>query len=94
VTRQIQLTLISKPGCHLCDDAKLSLDRALSDFRAANSSVQIELNELNMLEDPALLAKYAEEIPVLLINGKQHSYWTIDELRLRASLEKIADTES
>ena len=92
MTRQIQLTLIGKSGCHLCDDARLAVERVLSGFRQAHPAVEISVTEIDMMNDPALIAKYAEEVPVLLINGKQHSYWTIDDSRLRASLDALADT--
>lgn len=42
--------------------------------------------ELNLLEDPALAERYAEEIPVVLIDGAQHAYWRVDAARLRAAL--------
>jgi uncharacterized protein YutE (UPF0331/DUF86 family) len=39
------------------------------------------------LDDAELAARYAEEIPVLLINGKVHNYWRIDPVRLMSALE-------
>ncbi|MFM5905004.1 MAG: glutaredoxin family protein [Micrococcales bacterium] len=87
--QQIQLTLIGKPGCHLCDDAKLALDRVLFGFRAANPAVTVTVTELDILQDTALATKYAEEIPVLKINDKQHSFWSIDESRLRSALDTL-----
>jgi hypothetical protein len=73
------VTLISKPGCHLCDDA-----------RAVVAAVTAELGEgfveVNMLDDPALVERYAEMIPVTLVDGLQHDYWRVDADRLRAAL--------
>jgi glutaredoxin len=90
VSEPIILTLYSKPGCHLCEEALIAINNVLSEIRAQNSTdVQIELNEFNILEDEALLAAYAEEIPVLQINGETHAYWRIDTDRLRAALEKL-----
>jgi glutaredoxin len=82
----IQLTLIGKPGCHLCDNAREAIDGVLFEFRAANPDVLIELEEINILEDQELQLKYSEEIPVLLIDGKMHNYWRIDEERLMRAL--------
>jgi glutaredoxin len=82
----IQLTLISKPGCHLCDEAREAIDGVLFEFRQANAAAQVNLEELNILEDEALALKYSEEIPVLLIDGKMHNYWRIDEERLMRAL--------
>jgi glutaredoxin len=82
----IQLTLIGKPGCHLCDEARDVIDDVLLEFRKANPNTDVALEELNILEDEALRLKYAEEIPVLLIDGKMHNYWRIDDERLMRAL--------
>lgn len=42
--------------------------------------------ELSILDDQALAAQYAEEIPVVLVDGEQHTFWRVDEQRLRAAL--------
>jgi glutaredoxin len=87
----IQLTLFVKPGCHLCDEAKLVVDTVIGQFRAAHSgvaaSIQLQLEEINILEDEKLLNTYGEEIPVLQIDGKTHAYWRIDPVRFLAALE-------
>ncbi len=82
----IQLTLIGKPGCHLCDEARDVIDDVLLEFRKANPNTDVTVEELNILEDEALRLKYAEEIPVLLIDGKMHNYWRIDDERLMRAL--------
>jgi glutaredoxin len=91
MTQLVNLTLIGKPGCHLCDDARLVVNTVIAEFKSAhtgvNASVQVQLDEHNILEDDALFAKYSEEIPVLLINDKVHNYWRIDPVRLRDALE-------
>ena len=86
----IDLTLYTKPGCHLCEEALIATNLVVSEIRAKYSKdVQIELKEQNILEDEALLATYAEEIPVLQINGETHAYWRIDKERLKAALENL-----
>lgn len=81
MTSKIQLTLIGKPGCHLCDDAEAVVLQVMSEF--ADS---VTLTKQNILDDDALFALYSEEIPVLLIDGKVHNYWHIDPVRLRSAL--------
>ena len=81
MTSEFQLTLIGKPGCHLCDDAEVVINSVLADF-----ADRAEVTKLNVLEDESLFARYSEEIPVLLINGKVHNYWHIDPERLREAL--------
>jgi glutaredoxin len=74
-----RVTLYSKPGCHLCDDARTVIERVCAEL--GESYV-----ELSILDDAALMARYGEEIPVTLVDGKQHDFWRVDEARLRAAL--------
>ena len=90
MSKLIALTLLTKPGCHLCEEAKTVVDSAINKFKSEHSSENpIELTEVNILEDQALLDKYGEEIPVLQINGATHSYWRIDSERLIAALNEL-----
>lgn len=86
----IQLRLFTKPGCHLCDEAKLVIETVVSQIRSENAgvwaSVQFSFDEKNILEDQELFKLYAEEIPVLQINGETHAYWRIDPERLLQAL--------
>lgn len=86
----IELTLIGKPGCHLCEDAQDAVARVIASFEADQKSVNVSLTEKNILEDAELAARYSEEIPVLLINGKVHNYWHIDEERFSRTLNDLA----
>lgn len=76
-----KITLIGKPGCHLCDDARAIIAQ-VADAEGA------EWEEINMLESPELTERYAEQIPVTLIDGKQHDYWRVDPERLTKALRK------
>jgi glutaredoxin len=82
VSNEYHLTLIGKPGCHLCDDAEVAVRSVLDDFS------EVSLEKENILENPDLFQKYAEQIPVLLINGQIHNYWRIDTERLREALAR------
>ncbi|MET0714627.1 MAG: glutaredoxin family protein, partial [Mycetocola sp.] len=72
------LTLIGKPGCHLCDDARTVVTQVMDELQSRPDAPALTLDEVSILDDAALNAKYAEEIPVLLINGRVHNYWRID----------------
>jgi glutaredoxin len=90
VPKLISLTLLTKPGCHLCEEAKKVVDSAVDKFKSAHSvGSPIELTEVNILNDQALLEQYGEEIPVLQINGATHAYWKIDSERLLAALNEL-----
>ena len=83
------LTLLSKPGCHLCDEAREVVAGVVAGLEDSASALSITVEELSILDDAALLERYAEEIPVLLINGKVHNIWRIDPARLRAALLEV-----
>lgn len=68
-----------KPGCHLCEDAAPIV---VAEAAAAGA----ELRRHNILADAQLQARYGELIPVVVIDGEQHSTWFIDQARLRDAL--------
>lgn len=85
----VQLTLLTKPGCHLCDDAREAVLAVLNSDAVLGADLEVTLTEINILDDEVLARKHAEEIPVLLIDNRMHSYWHIDADRLtRALLER------
>ena len=75
-----RVRLLSKPGCHLCDDARL----VIADVCA---SVGESYDEVDITTDAALMSEYGEQIPVTLVDGRQHDFWRVDEARLRSALE-------
>ena len=89
----IDLTLIGKSGCHLCDEARVTVNAVVGAFRAEYTGVarhiQVNLVEHDILVDEELWNKYSEEVPVLLINDKVHNYWRIDPERLRGALDEF-----
>jgi glutaredoxin len=93
MTTTIDLTLIGKSGCHLCDEARVTVNAVVGAFRAEYTGVarhiQVNLVEHDILVDEELWNKYSEQIPVLLINGKIHNYWRIDPVRLRGALDEF-----
>ena len=78
------VTLLGKPGCHLCDDARAVVLEVLAD------RPEVGFEELSILDDPALLDAYAEEIPVVLIDDRVHTIWRVDPDRLRRALDESA----
>lgn len=75
-----RITLIGKPGCHLCDEARVVVARVAEDLG-------VGWTELDINEDRELAEKYWEQIPVTLVDGRQHDFWRVDEARLRAALQ-------
>ena len=83
------LTLIGKPGCHLCDVARDVVVSVVSELERVASAPSISVEELSIFDDPELLDKYAEEVPVLLLNGRVHNIWRVDADRLRTALLEV-----
>jgi glutaredoxin len=73
------VTLIGKPGCHLCDDAREVVLRV-----AAETGAVVEERDITV--DTALYEKYWEQVPVVLVDGEQHTFWRVDPARLRTAL--------
>ena len=80
------LLVYSKPGCHLCEEAV----RVLTQFQ---TQVPFTLEEVNIEDDPALFAKYGEQIPVVLLNGEFLFEYAVDEDILRQKLEQQKSKE-
>ncbi len=78
------LTLIGKPGCHLCDDARGVIQSVVAEL--PDGSAEVVVQERDILREPALHEQYVEEIPVVLIDGRMHTYWRVDPARLRTAL--------
>lgn len=76
-----RLTLVGKPGCHLCDDARAVIVRVVASIDA-----EVEVEERSILDDAELHDRYWDEIPVVLLDGAVHTFWKVDPDRLRAAL--------
>ena len=73
------ITLLSRPGCHLCDEARRIIARVAADL-------DIAWVERDVTDSAGDLREYGEMIPVTLIDGVQHDFWRVDESRLRRAL--------
>jgi hypothetical protein len=74
-----RVTLIGKPGCHLCDDARVVVADVVAELGET-------YDELDITRDEALHARYWDQIPVVLVDGEQHTFWRVDAQRLRQAL--------
>jgi hypothetical protein len=77
------VTLYSRPGCHLCDEARaeiLAMRRALPAF---------ELREVDIDTEERLLRAYLERIPVVEVDGEIVSELVFDSPRLRGKLDNL-----
>lgn len=69
----VTITLIGKPGCHLCDDARSVISEV------ADDALDIEFDEVSLEDNPLWGELYGELIPVVLVNGVEHAHWRVDK---------------
>jgi glutaredoxin len=74
-----RVTLYSRPGCHLCDDARSVIEQVCAELGES-------YDEVSIADDPDLERRFGEEIPVTFVDGKQHDFWRVDPARLRTAL--------
>jgi glutaredoxin len=80
--------LIGRAGCHLCEDAQNVLAQVVARFSNENPGVEYVVEDLDIDQDETLRSQYAEEIPVLLLNGKRAGMWRLDAQRVYELLIK------
>jgi glutaredoxin len=73
-----RVTLISRDGCHLCEDAEAVLDRILPG----------QWSRVDVDSDVGLERDYGDRVPVVLLDGAEHGYWRIEEARLLRDLAR------
>jgi glutathione S-transferase len=66
------ITLYGKPGCHLCDDARASVE-------GVRAGHPFELVEVDVSLDPVLERRYGERIPVLALDGEELFEFHVDQ---------------
>ena len=74
-----RITLLGRPGCHLCDDARAVIERVAGDLG-------VGWEERDISDSAADLAQYSDMIPVTFVDSVQHDYWRVSAERLRAAL--------
>jgi glutaredoxin len=82
------VTLYSRPGCHLCEDAAVQL-RELAVTLSGSAKITIE--ETSILSDPELEKKYSDYIPVILINGEPHDFFRVDPERFISAINSLPE---
>ncbi|WP_202918911.1 glutaredoxin family protein [Saccharothrix deserti] len=73
------VTLMSRVDCHACEQAKADLERICGEL-----GVPWDVQDVDA--DRELRAEYGDRVPVILVDGEEHGYWSVEEDRLRAAL--------
>jgi glutaredoxin len=74
-----RLQLLTRDGCHLCAVAAETLGRLAEEASLTVTAVDVDA-------DPELQAEFGDRVPVVLLDGREHSYFTVDVPRLRRDL--------
>jgi glutaredoxin len=79
--QKAHVVLYTRPGCHLCDEAK-------REMRSANCADHYVLEEINIDDDPALHERYRYEIPVITINGQKAFKYRLTAAEFRKAVKR------
>ena len=75
------VTLVTRSGCHLCEEAEALLRRLWREVGFGYAEIDVDA-------DPARQAEYSDRVPVILIDGREHGYWRVEEERFRAAVSR------
>jgi glutaredoxin len=76
-----EVTLITRAGCHLCEDAEQLL-------RRLSGELGFPYREVDVDGSAVLRDEFSDRVPVILVDGKEHGYWRVEEPRLRKALAR------
>jgi len=76
-----RVTLVTRAGCHLCEQAEAVLRRLRAELGFAYDEVDVD-------GDAGLRDEYSDRVPVILIDGKEHGYWRVEEARFRRAVAR------
>jgi len=83
----VTITLLSRAGCAACARAVADLQPILDEFGVEFEEIDVDAAAAT---DPSLRAEYGDRLPVVLLDGREHSYWDVDIPRLQADLRTSA----
>jgi glutaredoxin len=76
-----EVTLVTREGCHLCQEAETVL-------RRMHAEIGFGYREVDVDSAPVLRAEFSDRVPVILLDGREHGYWRVEEVRLRRALDR------
>jgi hypothetical protein len=81
MTIQPRVRVLTRPGCHLCEDA-------ITIVSAVCARTGDDWVEEDITADPELTRRYTDQVPVTFVDGAQHDYWRVDPDRLLQALAR------
>jgi glutaredoxin len=80
-----EVTLYTRPGCHLCAEAKSAIAPLLREFGAA-------LWEINIESDPVLMERYGWDVPVIFIGPTKAAKHQVNLEQFRRQLQDASES--
>ena len=74
------ITIYSRQGCHLCNDAQKTLE-------SMREELNFEIEVIDIDKDAELIKLYSDQVPVIHIDGIHHDFYKVDPFRFKSSLE-------
>ncbi|TCK20191.1 glutaredoxin family protein [Pseudonocardia endophytica] len=74
-----RVEVLTRVGCHLCDVAEQEVARICTELDVPWSATDVD-------SDAELRAEYGDQVPVIMVDGREHGFWTVEPDRLRAAL--------
>jgi glutaredoxin len=74
-----EVTLLVRDDCQACAAAREDIARICAELDVAWRTSDVDA-------DPELRAEYGDRVPVILVDGREHGFWAVQEQRLRAAL--------
>jgi glutaredoxin len=76
-----EVTLLVRAQCHACVAAREDIARICAELDVPWRTIDVDT-------DPELRAEYGDRVPVILVDGREHGFWTVQEQRLRLALSR------
>lgn len=76
-----EVILLVRAGCSACAAARADIARICAELDVVWRTTDVDT-------DPELRAEYGDRVPVILVDGREHGFWTVQEQRLRAALSQ------
>ncbi len=77
-----EVTLLVRAQCHACAAAREDIARICAELDVPWHTTDVDDPDT----DPELRAEYGDRVPVIMVDGREHGFWTVQERRLRAAL--------
>lgn len=74
-----EVTVVTRTGCHLCEQAEQTVAALAAELGFAWQTLDVDT-------DPDVADRYGDRVPVILVDGREHGYWRVEEDRLRRAV--------